>query len=161
MIKLALKYALFAAIATAFNLAAQWIVDRGVDLTNLKTLLAGITFASAILYFGSLFAGTMVGLVVKYILDKKYIFNYVVKTKSEDARKFLIYSVMGIATTVIFWGFQTGFHLVFKDNEYAKYVGAIIGLTIGYFVKYQLDKRFVFNKKLIEQIQWKIQNEAD
>jgi putative flippase GtrA len=97
-------------------------------------------------YFVSLFLGTLVGLIVKYLLDKKYIFYYSVKSKQEDMKKFVIYATMGVVTTAIFWGFQTGFHILW-NVEYAKYIGAIIGLSIGYFVKYQLDKRFVFTKQ--------------
>ena len=131
MFKLALKYALFAVVATIVNLLTQRLMDS--------------IYTGPLAYFVSLFAGTLIGLIVKYILDKKYIFYYVTKSKSQDAKKFVVYSIMGIATTAIFWGFQTGFFLLWKV-EYAKYIGAIIGLSIGYFVKYQLDKRFVFSK---------------
>ena len=42
---------------------------------------------------------------------------------------------MGLATTVIFWGFET---------KEMRYLGGIIGLAIGYLTKYHLDKRYVF-----------------
>ena len=32
----------------------------------------------------------------------------------------------------------------FSDDRHMRYVGAVIGLTIGYMTKYQLDRRFVF-----------------
>ena len=32
-------------------------------------------------------------------------------------------------------------------NPNAKYIGAVIGLSIGYIIKYFLDKRFVFIHK--------------
>lgn len=134
MLKLTLKYAAFAVVATIVNLLTQRIMDS--------------VYTGALTYYVSLFAGTLTGLVVKYVLDKRYIFYFVTKSRQEDARKFIVYSVMGVATTAIFWGFQTGFYLLWSENEYAKYIGAIIGLTIGYFTKYQLDKRFVFSKNL-------------
>lgn len=134
MFKLTLKYAVFAVVATVVNLLTQRIMDS--------------IYTGPLTYYVSLFAGTLTGLVVKYILDKRYIFYFVTKSRQEDARKFIIYSVMGVATTAIFWGFQTGFYLLWTENEYAKYIGAVIGLTIGYFTKYQLDKRFVFSKNL-------------
>ena len=98
----------------------------------------------------AIFLGTLVGLIIKYILDKKYIFNFKTKSKSEDTGKFIMYSFMGVFTTAIFWAFEFIFDSVFK-NYYAKYVGAIIGLSIGYVIKYNLDKRFVFNKVIPEK----------
>jgi putative flippase GtrA len=91
----------------------------------------------------AMFIGTVAGLVLKYILDKKYIFFHTPKSKRDDRRKFFLYSLMGLFTTFIFWGFEIGFDALFV-NENAKYVGAVIGLSIGYVVKYFLDKKFVF-----------------
>jgi len=93
----------------------------------------------------AIFIGTLVGLIVKYILDKKYIFNYQTKSKTEGTKKFIMYSFMGVFTTAIFWAFELIFDSVF-NHHHAKFVGAVIGLSIGYFIKYNLDKRFVFNK---------------
>ena len=73
----------------------------------------------------SVFIGTGVGLVIKY------------------ARTFGLYLVMGIATTAIFWGFEFGFNQVFQSKD-MRYVGGLIGLAIGYWTKYHLDKRYVF-----------------
>ncbi len=53
---------------------------------------------------------------------------------------------MGIFTTIIFWGTEIGFNAIF-ENQNAKYIGAIIGLSIGYAIKYFLDKKFVFVHK--------------
>jgi hypothetical protein len=50
---------------------------------------------------------------------------------------------MGLFTTFIFWGFELGFNFLFESTP-MRYLGAVIGLTIGYFVKYQLDLRYVF-----------------
>jgi len=58
---------------------------------------------------------------------------------------------MGVFTTVIFWGFEIGFNYIFT-NPQAKYVGAIVGLSIGYIIKYFLDKKFVFTEKKSESI---------
>ncbi len=55
---------------------------------------------------------------------------------------------MGLVTTMIFWGFEYGFHLIFESKK-MRYFGGIIGLAIGYFIKYHLDKRFVFCKNSI------------
>jgi putative flippase GtrA len=93
-----------------------------------------------------MFFGTLAGLVTKYLLDKRYIFYHTPKDKKDDAKKFALYSFMGVFTTVIFWGTEIGFNAVF-ENPNAKYVGAIIGLSIGYVIKYYLDKKYVFIDK--------------
>jgi len=90
-----------------------------------------------------MFFGTLKGLIVKYILDKNYIFYFKVKSIKEDVVRFILYSIMGFFTTVIFWIFELTFNTLFPFDE-AKYIGAIIGLTIGYITKYNLDKRFTF-----------------
>ena len=53
---------------------------------------------------------------------------------------------MGVFTTLIFWGTELGFNAVFASGK-AKYVGAVIGLTVGYVIKYFLDRKFVFIHK--------------
>ena len=50
---------------------------------------------------------------------------------------------MGILTTMIFWGFELGFHYFFQTKE-MRYLGGILGLMIGYICKYHLDKHYVF-----------------
>lgn len=127
---LVLKYSLFALIATIINLFTQFI-SLAIYSQDFSLYIA-------------MFFGTLTGLIAKYILDKKYIFYYVVKDKKEDSQKFILYSIMGVFTTLIFWGFEIGFDYIF-DSEIAKYIGAIIGLSIGYITKYFLDKKFVFN----------------
>ena len=126
---LAIRYTLFAIISTLFNLLFQYL---------------SISVYSG---YGSLYVamawGTLAGLIVKYILDKKYIFNHVPRSMSDDARKFLLYSFMGVFTTLIFWGTEILFHMTL-DSPAAKYVGGAVGLAIGYVVKYFLDKHFVF-----------------
>ena len=130
--KLALRYTFFALIATAVNIASQDIVIR---------LYAG-AFAITL----SVLAGTFTGLVVKYLLDKKYIFRDLDTGVRSHSRKFFLYSLMGVATTLIFWGFEGAFHLIFQTRE-MRYLGGVIGLAIGYYVKYRLDRRFVFTGK--------------
>lgn len=89
--------------------------------------------------------GTGAGLLTKYILDKRYIFSFKAKNLAHESGTFALYMLMGLLTTAFFWAFEFGFHVIFKNSS-MRYVGAFIGLSIGYAVKYQLDKRFVFNK---------------
>lgn len=124
-----IRYVLFAVVSTIVNLLFQYI---------------SFTFYNGFLsLYVAMFFGTLAGLILKYILDKKYIFYHKPKNKKDDGKKFLLYSLMGLFTTFIFWGFEIGFDFIF-ESERAKYIGAIIGLSIGYIVKYFLDKKFVF-----------------
>ncbi len=129
---IALKYSLFAVLATVLNLSAQEVVVRTYD--GAYTIYLAMAF------------GTLVGLVTKYLLDKKYIFQFITASHREDLGKFTLYGLTGIATTAIFWGFELGFD-AFIGGKIARYMGAAIGLSIGYGVKYQLDKRYVFARQ--------------
>lgn len=134
---LALKYGFFAAIATCVNIISQYIV--------LRFLLWKYAIYAALL------VGTAAGLITKYYLDKKFIFYYKTQNIREDIGKFFLYSAIGAITTIIFWGFELGFDYLFKF-ESAKFIGAVIGLMIGYFVKYNLDKKFVFINEETENL---------
>jgi putative flippase GtrA len=87
--------------------------------------------------------GTGVGLVVKYVLDKRYIFRFRARDAAHDGKTFFLYTVMGLATTAIFWGFELGFDYLFATKQ-MRYMGGVLGLAIGYLVKYNLDKHYVF-----------------
>lgn len=126
---LAVKYAIFAIISIIINISFQWF-----SFTIYKGVF-DLYIAMAV--------GTLAGLITKYILDKKYIFYYTSKNMVDDSIKFFLYSFMGIFTTIIFWGTEISFNYFF-DFPSAKYIGAFIGLSIGYYIKYQLDKKFVF-----------------
>ena len=128
--RLAMLYTAFAIVATLCNILAQ-------DICNY--LYSG-DFSILI----SILVGTGFGLVIKYILDKKYIFKYKTENAEHNRQVFFLYTIMGILTTMIFWGFEFGFHYIFETKE-MRYLGGILGLMIGYICKYYLDKRFVFH----------------
>ena len=90
--------------------------------------------------------GTLAGLVSKYLLDKQTIFQFITTSHREDFIMFTLYGLTGVATTAIFWSFELGFDSLI-GGKIARYIGAIIGLSIGYGVKYQLDKRYVFARQ--------------
>jgi len=126
---LAVLYAFFAVVATAANLGAQALAIR---------IYGGLHAVEA-----SVIVGTAVGLATKYLLDKRYIFNFTARDSVHDAKTFVLYSCMGVVTTLLFWGGELGFWAVF-GTERMRYLGAVIGLGLGYWAKYHLDKRFVF-----------------
>lgn len=128
---LVLRYTGFAVVAVIVNLAIQRIVLLGGESGVWFTLAMG--------------AGTLAGLVVKYILDKRWIFFDRTAGAAAQGKQFGLYSLMGVATTVIFWATETTFWLIW-GTDFAREAGAVIGLTIGYVTKYQLDRRFVFRE---------------
>ena len=93
----------------------------------------------------SILAGTGVGFAVKYLLDKRWIFFDGYHGPAREARKIFLYGSFSVAMTLIFWGFEVGFLAVFGTNT-AKYTGAVIGLAIGNFLKYLLDRTFTFGR---------------
>jgi putative flippase GtrA len=126
---LALRYVAFAVVATAGNLATQRL---GMELAEPQ-----------VAYYPALLAGTLVGLVIKYALDKRWIFADAARGLAAHGRKFSLYTLMGVATTAIFWGTETLFWLGWQTQA-AREAGAILGLSAGYLVKYRLDRRYVF-----------------
>ncbi|MFC4930354.1 GtrA family protein [Massilia sp. GCM10023247] len=128
-LRLPIVYALLALIATAANIGTQVLVMRG--------------YSGPFAVMLALVIGTGVGLVIKYVLDKRYIFRFRARDVAHDSKTFALYTLMGLATTVIFWGFELGFDHLF-DTPQMRYLGGVIGLLIGYLTKYYLDKRYVF-----------------
>jgi putative flippase GtrA len=122
-------YCFFALAATLANIFLQDISLR--------------IYSGAHSIFISVLAGTLTGLLIKYWLDKRYIFRFKANGMAHDVHTFTLYAGMGIFTTAIFWSFEAVFHFIFGTKE-MRYAGAAVGLAIGYIVKYQMDKRFVF-----------------
>lgn len=127
----AVRYVLFAAVATVANLAAQEIVVRLAPVAPLVLSIA---------------AGTIVGFAVKYILDKKWIFNDPFTSHRDEARKISLYGLFSVFTTLVFWGFEVAFWTIWR-TDLAKYTGAVLGLAIGYTAKFALDQTFVFRER--------------
>ncbi|WP_370629007.1 GtrA family protein [Celeribacter sp. PS-C1] len=124
---LILRYSGFAILATLANLGAQRMV-LGAWPTGL---------------FVAMIIGTGIGLVVKYLLDKRWIFFDIETGARAHGRKFGLYTAMGLITTAIFWGMEAGAWAIWQTTL-AREIGAILGLGIGYVVKFHLDRRFVF-----------------
>lgn len=123
------RYTLFALVSMAANLGSQkmtWLVYDGAFSIPLAVCI-----------------GTGVGLVVKYALDKAWIFRYEHRSVAHGIQTFSLYTVMGLATTSIFWAMEFGAQALFH-SEHARLAGGALCLVLGYLAKYRLDKRFVF-----------------
>ncbi len=128
-LRIAVLYTLFAVLATAANLGAQALVLGSAD-GRWATWTA-------------LLVGTLVGLPVKYVLDKRYIFAFRADDAAHDARLFALYAAMAVVTTVVFWGSELLVGMI-TGTTAGHLVGGALGLAVGYAAKYRLDKTYVF-----------------
>lgn len=130
-LRVVVMYALGALLAIALNVASQ--------------------MGSLLLYDGplaivlSMLLGTLIGLVFKYWFDKRWIFAFKADGLRDDGARFIRYSAFGVLTTAIFWCSELSFEWLF-GGDVARYVGAVLGLSCGYLLKYLLDRRYVFRR---------------
>ena len=128
-VQILVRYTTFVVLAMVLNLATQrgvlWLLDGPVALVVAIAM------------------GTTVGLIVKYLLDKRWVFADVSTGLATHTKKFGLYTLFGGFTTAIFWGSEVGFWIIYR-TDIMREIGAIIGLTTGYVLKYQLDKWYVF-----------------
>jgi putative flippase GtrA len=129
---LTVRYVAFAVISTLANLASQEAVFR---LAPGAPIMAGIL------------AGTIAGFAVKYVLDKRWIFNDGYSGARDEARKLSLYGLFSVFTTLIFWGFEVAFWAIWETKA-AKYAGAVLGLAIGYAIKFMLDRSYTFRERV-------------
>ena len=141
---LLVRYAIFALVATVANLAVQRLVLTGAG----AGILPGIGHRIEG-YVPALLGGTGAGLALKYVLDKRWIFFDRSAGLLGHGRKFALYTLTGVATTLIFWGTETAFWLAWR-SDLTREAGAVLGLTVGYVLKYRLDRRFVFGSNLAQ-----------
>jgi putative flippase GtrA len=135
--KVAVLYTLFAVLSTAINIGSQMV---------------SIWAYKGPLYVEiSILVGTAMGLPLRYFLEKRYIFAFTSRNLAHDGKLFIFYSAMGVITTLIFWSTEYAFHLIY-DTDFMRYVGGVVGLAIGFYVKYQLDKKYVFVNSSTEAV---------
>lgn len=119
-------YIAFAVVATIANLAAQEAFLRASGSLTVAIL-----------------AGTAAGFATKYLLDKKWVFADRYTTHSHELRKVTLYGAFSVVTTLVFWLFEVAFWMAWR-TDLAKYTGAVLGLAVGYAIKFVLDRAFVF-----------------
>ena len=128
-LNIAIRYSLFAVVSIIVNITTQDLLIR--------------IYSSEFAVVLSVLAGTATGLVSKFLLDKHYIFYFRSKNLTHDMRLFTAYTATGIGTTLLFWACEFSFEFLF-GSRLARYSGAVLGLTLGYLLKYRLDKKLVF-----------------
>ena len=133
MVKIAanivLLYTFFAVLSTIINIVSQ--------------MVSIWAYTGPFAIEVSILVGTATVMPLRYFLDKRHIFTFTSINIAHDGKLFLLYSAMSVITTFIFWGTEYVFHFIF-DSDLMRYLGGIIGLAIGFFIKYQLDKKYVF-----------------
>lgn len=125
-----LRYVAFCLVALASNVLVQAIFHELLHSPN----------------WLSIGSGTATALILKYILDRNYIFYANDKGLSGDLYRFYIYTLFGLFTTLLFWAVEWTFIKLFS-NQYARYIGATVGASIGYVLKYLMDRRWVFKTR--------------
>ena len=128
-LSIAALYSLFAFLSTLINIGSQ--------------MLSMATYNGIYAVEISILIGTVTGLPLRYFLEKRYIFFFKSQNIIHDGQLFILYSFMGVFTTAIFWIIEYGFHYLFI-NDSMRYLGGVIGLAIGFYIKYRLDKKYVF-----------------
>lgn len=146
-----LKYFIFAVFCTVLNLAIQFCVFSMQKFSHpMSEFLEEWAISQSDLRLTiAIICGTLAGLVTKFILDKYLVFEDWEQELSTELKKFTIYSGLGIITTLIFWFVEWSFY-IFWNHPAAKYVGGALGLSVGYTLKYYLDKRYVFKQGMID-----------
>ena len=126
----AIRYVAFAILSAAANFLAQ---------QGILTIYKGWSALGV-----SILGGTGIGFIVKYGLDKFYIFDDGDnRALAQEARKIGLYGLTAVLTTLLFWSMELGF-LRIGETAAWKYVGGGLGLAMGYALKYFLDRRLVF-----------------
>ena len=125
------RYILFAVLATLVNLGTQEMTIRIAPVAPLTS---------------SIIMGTAAGFILKYVLDKKWVFDDDYGGHRQEFQKIALYGVFSVLTTLVFWGSEVAFWMIWQ-TDLAKYTGAVLGLAIGYAAKFILDRTYVFREK--------------
>lgn len=143
-------YMSFAAVSIILNLASQYLVRILLvfflpKFANTEILHLEYWFLIALGF------GTLIGFLFKFLVDKFVVFEerLLENRKAEiqkTSKQLSLYLGFAIFTTMIFWGFEFTFKILLSGNWYL--FGGLIGLIIGYTVKFLLDRRFVFNTQI-------------
>lgn len=142
-------YIIFAVLSTILNAGIQ----KGVDLVFTGGISWGLYHTAIHERFDTITYGycmqvlsaTLLAFVFKYFADKLVIFKDTTAVVSaKHMFQVILYTSFAVITTLIFWGTETAFKL-FVNIPQSQYIGLVIGLGIGYTIKYLLDRKYVFN----------------
>jgi len=136
-----LLYIVFAGISILINIGSQAIIKSMLTdsyFTTVHLLSLDVAFLL------QLITGTLAGFIFKFIVDKHIVFKDRNRGIKYAVKQLFVYTMFAIGTTLVFWFVEIGFELLFTFRG-RDLIGGLIGLCIGYTVKYLLDKKYVFN----------------
>lgn len=136
---------LFAFLSLGVNLLLQIIADGVLSLFQVFTVTVYKNLTIAI--FIKTGIATIGAFLFKFAVDKWLLFKDHNPDIKNTMRQIVIYGMFAVFTTLIFWGFEFGFKLLFHFR-FSEYAGGVIGLVLGYTLKFIFDSRFVFNRPL-------------
>lgn len=141
-----LLYMFFAFLSVLVNITTQYILKSLLVESSLKDFILLNNNNLNLAFLIQIASGTITGFILKFILDKYIVFKNQTSTDKlgETFKQLIIYGCLAIFTTAVFWGTEIAFKLIFSF-ENSDIVGGVIGLAIGYTIKFFLDKKFVFN----------------
>ena len=130
-------YYAFALVAVGLNVLVQHLV------------FISLTHSHAI--FIAMLIGAAVALVAKYFLDRKFVF---LKTSSANRRELFWYALTGGLITIVFFVAEYVIWDAYKTGL-ARDIGIVVGMLLGYTLKYFIDKHLVFSDKHLKMDIWK------
>lgn len=125
------RYTAFALIAGALNLGVQVLI---ISMLGTQALIVALLLGSA------------AGLLTKYVLDRRFVFRHELGVPIRPMREvstFSRYTGTGVITTGIFWGCESTLYALTDDRALTLFGGAI-GLIVGNWLKFHLDRRLTF-----------------
>ena len=141
-----LIYMTFAAISIILNIASQYITSVVLQIltpsfANQKLLNFEYSFLFPLGFV------TVLGFLFKFLADKFIVFEEKLSDDrmadlQKSTKQITLYFGFAIFTTLIFFGFEFSFKIIFSGYWYL--FGGLIGLIIGYTLKFLLDRKFVF-----------------
>ncbi len=128
-VRFTLLYAAFVGVGIVTNLGIQMMVAAAMT-------------TSVEIYLG-MGLGALGSMVVKFHLDRRYIFSCGPGSWRQKGRQFAFYSLFGVVNILCFWTAELTFHFLFQPDA-MRYLGAFLGLAVGHSLKYRIDKHLVF-----------------
>ena len=116
-------YFLFALLSTFVN-----IIGQHIFLNYYENLFLAVIVGSAVALF------------FKYILDSSIVFD---GKKQINLETFFRYASIGACITPIIWVVEVIFLNIF-GTVFMRDVGAFLGIALAYYIKYEMDRRYVF-----------------
>ena len=144
-------YMSFAIVAILINIGVQLLTREFLLFFFSPFALASLSFANSVFEYWFIFAlgfGTLSGFVFKFIVDKFVVFEESTDSLAdveETGKQLSLYFMFAIFTTLIFWGMELSFKILFEGDWFL--LGGILGLIIGYSIKFILDRKYVFQQQ--------------